>query len=82
MQPNINANNIAMPGDHAAFVKSFFLASDNPTDHVGYAENFTADAILKMGLKTAVGKDRKASLDCVPREVSGQKLTATQRSWR
>jgi hypothetical protein len=50
-----------MPRDHAFFIKSFFLTSDNPTDHAGYVENFTADATLKMGLRTAVGKDRKAT---------------------
>lgn len=51
----------AMPRDHASFIKSFFLTSDNPTDHAGYVENFTTDATLKMGLRTAVGKDRKAT---------------------
>jgi hypothetical protein len=48
-----------MTRDHSAFIKAFFLASDNGTDHAGYVENFTDDATLKMGLKTAVGKDRK-----------------------
>ncbi|KAF8540336.1 hypothetical protein BDD12DRAFT_804582 [Trichophaea hybrida] len=50
-----------MPHDYASFIKSFFLTSDNPVDHAGYVENFTADATLKVGLRTAVGKDRKAT---------------------
>jgi hypothetical protein len=50
---------INMARDHSAFIEAFFLASDNGADHAGYVENFAADATLKMGLKTAVGGDRK-----------------------
>lgn len=44
-----------MPSDHSAFIKAFFLTSDNGTDHAGYVANFTDNATLKMGLKTAEG---------------------------
>ncbi|KAA8898628.1 hypothetical protein FN846DRAFT_205741 [Sphaerosporella brunnea] len=51
-----------MARDHSAFIKAFFLASDNGSDHAAYVENFTADATLKMGLKTAVGSEQIRAL--------------------
>ncbi|KAI5816934.1 hypothetical protein BZA77DRAFT_45873 [Pyronema omphalodes] len=44
--------------DHTAFIKQFFATSDSPTAHAEYVENFTQDATLKMGLRTAVGKEQ------------------------
>jgi hypothetical protein len=68
-----NNNNAAkMPHrDHAAFIKQFFATSDTPTAHAEYVENFTQDATLKMGLRTAEGKERKLSF---PPEVHTQIL--------
>ncbi|KAI5792826.1 hypothetical protein FPQ18DRAFT_408583 [Pyronema domesticum] len=44
--------------DHATFIKQFFATSDTPTAHAEYVENFTQDATLKMGLRTAEGKEQ------------------------
>jgi hypothetical protein len=36
----------------ATILKNFYLKSDDPYDHEGYADFFTPDATLVMGLKT------------------------------
>jgi hypothetical protein len=38
-----------------ALLKAFYLKSDDPHDHEGYANFFTPDATLVMGLKTFKG---------------------------
>jgi hypothetical protein len=44
-------------------LKDFYKKSDDPNDHEGYADFFTPDATLVMGLKTFKGREGSSLLD-------------------
>ena len=41
----------------ALLLRDFYKTSDDPEDHEGYANFFTDDATLVMGLKTFKGRE-------------------------
>jgi hypothetical protein len=43
-------------------LKDFYKKSDDPVDHEGYADFFTPDATLVMGLKTFKGREGSTHL--------------------